>query len=115
MQLGLVGYYGFGNYGDELFREVFEASFPGDRVEVLHDSPRAPWFSEGVAPAVSRVDRVIIGGGDLVIPWARSELYWRREYLEKPVHIAGVGVPTWGGSKPDPLERTTYQPRWFTR
>jgi polysaccharide pyruvyl transferase WcaK-like protein len=45
---------------------------------------------------VEDVDAIVIGGGDLLVPWNVSELYWRREYLSRPVFIVGVGVPTWG-------------------
>jgi polysaccharide pyruvyl transferase WcaK-like protein len=48
---------------------------------------------------------VVIGGGDLVIPWQYSGLYWRREYLELPVFITGVGVPNWGEEREDVVQR----------
>ena len=35
-RIGLVGYYGFGNYGDEYFKEVLEDAFPDFELVVLH-------------------------------------------------------------------------------
>jgi polysaccharide pyruvyl transferase WcaK-like protein len=30
-----------------------------------------------------------------MIPWAMSELYWNQVWLNKPVFIHGIGIPTW--------------------
>jgi len=98
-KLGLVGYYKFGNYGDELFLDVFKESLPEFGLSVMHTMTRAPYFTGGVKSKVNSVDGILIGGGDLIIPWALSGLYWKKEYLEKPVFIVGVGVPTWGKAK----------------
>ncbi|HEY6737763.1 MAG TPA: polysaccharide pyruvyl transferase family protein [Actinopolymorphaceae bacterium] len=99
--IGLVGFFGWGNYGDELFLKVWDEHL-GDacKLTVLHDLLQKPYFGRPVERAVDEVDAILVGGGDLVIPWKFSELYWKDEYLERPVYIAGVGVPTWG--KPDP-------------
>jgi polysaccharide pyruvyl transferase WcaK-like protein len=47
---------------------------------------------------------MLIGGGDIVIPWSQGTRYWDRAYLRRPTFIAGVGVPTWGGSQFERLE-----------
>lgn len=93
-RVGLVGFYGWGNYGDELFHRVYEEHL-GEHVDlrVLHDRLEPPYFSGPVARAVDAVDAVVIGGGDLVIPWQLSALYWQRAYLRRPVFVTGVGVP----------------------
>jgi len=96
-RLGLVGYFNFGNYGDQLFLKVFDELFPDFELKVMHSLSRAPYFTGNLSKKVGGMDGILIGGGDLVIPWALSDLYWRGEYLEKPVFIVGVGVPTWGG------------------
>jgi polysaccharide pyruvyl transferase WcaK-like protein len=104
--IGLVGFYGWGNYGDELFLQVWEEHLGGEfKLTVMHDLLAKPYFSRPVSEIVAEVDAILIGGGDLVIPWQVSQLYWRTEYLERPVYIAGVGVPTWGTSKPHVIER----------
>lgn len=104
--IGLVGYFGWGNFGDELFVTVLQ-EWLGEQFElkVMHDLLKRPYFSDSAAEAVEGVDAIVIGGGDLIIPWSVSGLYWRREYLKKPVFIAGVGVPTWGGEDSVVIQR----------
>jgi polysaccharide pyruvyl transferase WcaK-like protein len=99
-KIGLVGYFNWGNYGDELFVDVLSNLFAEDegvKTEVMHDMTDEPYFSTTVKERVDTFDAIIIGGGDLVIPWMLSPLYWKPEYLSKPVYIVGVEVPTWGG------------------
>lgn len=105
-RIGLVGYYGFGNYGDEYFKEVLEAAFPDFELVVLHGhAPEGGLDFSQLDERISSVDAILIGGGDLVIPYAWSSLYWRDEYLRKPVFIYGVGVPRWGGYNVDVVKR----------
>jgi polysaccharide pyruvyl transferase WcaK-like protein len=100
---GLVGFYGYGNYGDELFLEALTSSL-GPTVDLapLLGPPgaRLPPLRRGVIDS----DVVVIGGGDLVRPWAVTR-YWRPILLRRPVFVAGVGVPTWGGTKPEAVDR----------
>lgn len=98
MKIGLVGFFGWGNFGDELFLEA-HGKFLSDVGEVfpINDLQEKPYFTRPVESVVKGCDTLVIGGGDLVIPWTMSELYWKEEYLTKPVHIFGVGVPRWGG------------------
>ncbi|HVM51635.1 MAG TPA: polysaccharide pyruvyl transferase family protein [Acidimicrobiales bacterium] len=97
-RVGVVGFIGWGNFGDELFMLVHRQFLSADfDVDLLHDRFEKPYFSRPVAEVVDEVDAVVIGGGDLVIPWQLSELYWRRELLERPVFLTGIGVPRWGG------------------
>lgn len=106
IKVGLVGFFGWGNFGDELFVKVFE-QWLGDKfdIKVLNDLTYKPYFSRPVEEVVAEVDAIVIGGGDLIIPWAMSDLYWRDEYLAKPVFIVGVGVPTWAQAKPHIIHR----------
>jgi polysaccharide pyruvyl transferase WcaK-like protein len=110
-QIGLVGYYGWGNLGDELFRETFEASLAeAADLRVLHDQLKPPYFSGPIEDAVTGTDAILIGGGDLLVPWKWSSLYWNPAYKHRPVFIAGIGVPTWEEGKANVVER--YR-RWF--
>lgn len=106
LKIGLVGFFGWGNFGDELFVKVFD-QWLGDKfdIKILNDLTQKPYFSRPVKDVVAEVDAIVIGGGDLIIPWAMSDLYWRDEYLSKPVFIVGVGVPTWGQTKPHIIEK----------
>ena len=99
--VGLVGFYGPGNYGDELFLRVFEHHL-GTVADprVVFDAPTRPYFHRPVRAAVEAYDAVVIGGGDLVIPWSLTDRYWLPDYLRRPVHVVGVGVPTWKPLRP---------------
>lgn len=111
-RIGLVGFFGWGNFGDELFVDVYRQWLePEFEVRVLNDLTVKPYFSEPVQDVLADVDAVVIGGGDLVIPWTVSELYWKFEYLERPVHVCGVGVPTWKSAKEGALN---HMRKFFT-
>lgn len=97
MRIGLVGYFGWGNYGDELFLEAYQQAFLGHELVIFHD-PIKGGFLDNADKLIESVDAIIIGGGDLIIPWYKSWLYWDERFLQKPVFVFGVGVPTWGKS-----------------
>lgn len=101
-RVGLIGYYGFGNYGDELFRHVLNAELKSCDVSIgyRHNSDGTINY-DTLGRDIATKDVLLIGGGDLVIPYALSHLYWREEYLARPVVIYGVGVPKWGGYDAD--------------
>jgi polysaccharide pyruvyl transferase WcaK-like protein len=101
-RIGLVGFFGWGNFGDELFVETYKSFFePEFETTVVHDLLQKPYFSRPIEEMIGDCDAFVIGGGDLIIPWSLSDLYWRKEFLTKPVFINSVGVPTWGGYNKD--------------
>lgn len=106
-RIGLVGFFGWGNYGDELFHRVWENSIGTfHQTSVVHDQLHAPYFSRPATEIVKEFDALVIGGGDLVIPNKISPLYWNRAWLQRPIYIAGIGVPTWVKHQaPDVMER----------
>jgi polysaccharide pyruvyl transferase WcaK-like protein len=97
-RVGLVGFYGWGNYGDELFLEALTSSL-GPTVDIQSLIGPAWVPLPTLRRAVLGSDVVIIGGGDLLRPWSMTR-YWRPILLRRPVFVAGVGVPTWGGTNP---------------
>lgn len=106
-RIGLVGFFGWGNYGDELFHRVWEDSVGKfHQTAVVHDQLEDPYFSRPAVEIADEFDALVIGGGDLVIPNKISPLYWNRAWLRRPVYIAGIGVPTWVKHQaPDVMER----------
>ena len=95
-RIGLVGFFGWGNYGDELFLQLWRERLGRfHEVDVVHDLTHHPYFSDRATTVADRYDAFVIGGGDLIIPTKISPLYWNSAWLNKPVYIAGVGVPTW--------------------
>lgn len=109
-RIAMVGYFGWGNFGDELFLEVHRQQL-GKKYDlvVANDLLVEPYFSRAVTETVSAVDAVLIGGGDLLNPLRVSELYWQKAYLEKPTFIYGLGVP----SQPFRRERVLARYREF--
>lgn len=93
-KIALVGFFGFGNFGDELFIELHKQHL-ADQYDlfVANDIDEAPYFSGPIEDVVDKADAILIGGGDLINPIAKSELYWRSEYLAKPTFVFGLGVP----------------------
>lgn len=106
-RIGLVGFFGWGNYGDELFLANWQNTIGlHHEVSVVHDLLTTPYFSRQAAEIAEEYDALIIGGGDLIIPNKISPLYWNRAWLQRPVYISGVGVPTWVKHQaPDVMER----------
>ena len=73
-------------------------------IDVVFDSATRPYFERPVRDVVRAHDAIVIGGGDLLISWATSDRYWLSDYLRRPVHVIGVGVPTWRPAKPRVVE-----------
>jgi polysaccharide pyruvyl transferase WcaK-like protein len=102
-RIGLIGFYGWGNYGDELFIDAFAPALGrAGTMTVLPELESDPYFTRPVRQVVAEQDALVIGGGDLVQFNRRNKLYWDSAYLDKPVFIYGVGVPTWRGAEPVP-------------
>lgn len=94
INIGLVGYFGWGNYGDELFYKILNSTFNECRTVSLIDHSTGLLLKD-IESILQDIDAVIIGGGDLLIPWGETP-YFNRILLKKPVFIIGIGVPLWG-------------------
>lgn len=104
-KIGLVGFFGWGNFGDELFVKTHREMLGDDfELEVVNDLTKAPYFSRPLDELVKDYDAFLIGGGDLLNPLRVSELYWNVEFLEKPVFVYGLGVPNQKNSNPKVLQ-----------
>lgn len=101
--IGLAGFFGYGNYGDELFvsvyKEYFEEHFD---LRFLADQLTKPYYSKPLPEVVAGVDAIVIGGGDIVQPWNLDPRYFSKEFLDKPVFVLGVGVPIRSGTNINP-------------
>lgn len=105
-KIGLVGYFGWGNFGDELFVETHKQQLASTvQLEQVHDILQEPYFSRDINEVVKDYDGFLIGGGDLLNPVRISTLYWRKEYLTKPVFITGLGVPNLKWNRQDILDK----------
>lgn len=95
-----MGFYGQGNYGDELFLDVFrEHLASATDLTVLTEAREGP-IPPASRAAVRAQDAIVIGGGDLIVPWQTNQRDWSPDYLRRPVHLIGVGVPTWREARP---------------
>ena len=106
--IGLAGFFGAGNYGDELFLSVYEQYF-GEEFElrVLADNMTKPYYDRPLAEIVDEVDAILIGGGDILQPWQADPRYFNHKMLAKPVFVVGIGVPIYRNTeiKPHIIER----------
>lgn len=99
-KVALIGYFNYGNFGDELFvkahqqylSKFFNLFIPMDMLGM-------PYFTKNISDVVNESDAFLIGGGDLINTKAVSELYWNLEYLKKPVFVFGIGVPNFKFSR----------------
>lgn len=105
--VGLIGYFGWGNFGDELMLKLWQDSFDGvARTEPVHSLLQRPYFTEPADTVAGRYGAMVIGGGDLVVPGSISSLYWNRAWLMRSVVIAGVGVALESPTvRPDVVDR----------
>lgn len=101
--VGLAGFFGYGNYGDELFVSVYKEYLQDDfDLRFLSDRLTKPYHSRPLEEVVAGVDAIIIGGGDIVQPWNLDPRYFSKEFLIRPVCVVGVGVPIRSGANMNP-------------
>lgn len=81
MRICICGYYGLGNFGDELFLKTFQQIFSGHQV-----------FGNKSYIDSRQIDAVIIGGGDLITPYKFNNYYFPPRLSSVPTWVYGVGI-----------------------
>lgn len=81
MHIAASGYYGMGNFGDDLFLHTLR--------QVFQDHHVYPWNSR-LDPR--QTDAFIIGGGDLITPYSFNPYYFPSQLKGRPVWVYGVGI-----------------------
>jgi polysaccharide pyruvyl transferase WcaK-like protein len=81
MKIGISSYAGYGNFGDDIFFRTWQQIFSDHEVVQLSGYEN-----------IGKLDRVIIGGGDLIVPFFFSNAYWRPSFFEVPTYIYGASV-----------------------
>lgn len=89
---GLIGYFGWGNFGDEVFLSQWRDLLGSDRTFRVNDLLQKPYTSRPAAAVAADAEAFVIGGGDLIRTESISSLYWNRAWTEKPLVISGLGV-----------------------
>lgn len=96
LSAGLIGFFGWGNFGDELFVSQWQETL-GARARPVNDLLGKPYFSRPVESVLAEFDALVIGGGDLVRTESISQLYWNRAWKSKPLVVSGIGVAAESG------------------
>lgn len=109
MNIGLIGYLGWGNYGDELFKDVYiNISSDSDiKMSNINKMIKDPYFED---EDIKIYDAFIIVGGDILNPGYISNLYWSEKIfnLNKPILIYNLGYPNWIKENDDILNKYKF-------
>jgi polysaccharide pyruvyl transferase WcaK-like protein len=89
----ISGYYGPGNYGDELMRQTLAEHLSDYELVNFRKDIHTQDIRTGINDRFDESVAVIIGGGDLLVPSHGLPRYWDQRLLHKPVFVYGVGVP----------------------
>ncbi|MFC7441685.1 polysaccharide pyruvyl transferase family protein [Laceyella putida] len=81
MKICVCGYFGMGNFGDELFLKTYQQVFSNHHV-----------FSWEPFLDTKQIDAVIIGGGDLITPYWFNQHYFPSDLENHPTWIYSVGI-----------------------
>lgn len=97
MHIAASGYYGMGNFGDDLFLHTLR--------QVFHDHHVYPWNSR-LDPR--QTDAFIIGGGDLITPYSFNSYYFPPRLKDS---LPGSTVSaSWTPTRNTPGLRSRYPP-----
>jgi polysaccharide pyruvyl transferase WcaK-like protein len=82
MKIGVSGYFGYGNFGDEIFLKKWKQLFHEHKVEALQNETQN----------LASFNRIIVGGGDIIVPNFFTNAYWREHFFQHPTYVYGVGI-----------------------
>lgn len=91
-RIGLIGYFGWGNFGDELFLRQWQSALGEDCSFRVNDLLQKPYTNRPAVDVADAADAFLIGGGDLIRTESISSLYWNRAWTRRPLVISGIGV-----------------------
>jgi polysaccharide pyruvyl transferase WcaK-like protein len=91
-RIGLIGYFGWGNFGDELFFQQWQTVLGEDRTFRVNDLLQKPYTTRPAVDVAGGADAFLIGGGDLIRTESISSLYWNKAWTSRPLVISGIGV-----------------------
>ncbi|RJG23163.1 hypothetical protein [Paenibacillus thiaminolyticus] len=81
MHIAVCGYYGMGNFGDDVYLRTLQKRLDGHAVY--------PWLPQ-MSP--DDTDAVIIGGGDLITPYSFNPYYFPAALRHHSTWVYSVGI-----------------------
>lgn len=95
IKIALIGYINFGNFGDDLFKYIYETNFKNCQFDILY-KPQKPYFDETFKEKIKEYDAILLAGGDLIMPYSYSDLYFNKCLIDSnlPIFINNISVAT---------------------
>lgn len=97
--IAIIGYYDRQNWGDDAFQEVFTKLFSDfELLFITADSIHDPSFISSIIPQLQRVNILICGGGDVMVPYFQKSVRILTDFLATrynkyvPLIALGIGI-----------------------
>jgi polysaccharide pyruvyl transferase WcaK-like protein len=81
MNIGIVGYFNYGSFGDDLMLKIWQQLFDEHNVFPINNQTN-----------IDNVDKIIIGGGYILERYSYNNMFWDFKYLQCPTYVYGIGV-----------------------